>query len=190
MATRRPSGALHRGLARDAAALLLSATALITGGCQPSHADPVATNATVLRVVDGDTITVAADQRGRLKVRIIGLNTPETVRKNWSVGCGGPQASAYAKATLADQRVQLVTDPTQDATDRYGRTLAAVILSDGRNYAVEAVRQGYGKAYIYGHKPSRWAAEIAAAENQAKATQAGLWGAPCFGQVDSIPLGQ
>ncbi|MFA4085277.1 thermonuclease family protein [Mycobacteroides salmoniphilum] len=112
------------------------------------------------------------------------------MRRNWSVGCGGPEASAYAKATLTDQRVQLVTDPTQEATDRYGRSLAAVILSDGRNYAVEAVRQGYGKAYIYGHKPSRWAAEIAAAENQAKGSHEGLWGAPCFGNVSSIPLGQ
>lgn len=175
---------------RAAGAVLLSATALVAAGCQPSHADPVATNATVLRVIDGDTVTVDSDQRGRLKVRIIGLDTPETVRKNWSVGCGGPAASAYAKATLTDQRVQLLTDPTQDATDRYGRTLAAVILSDGRNYAVDAVRQGYGKAYIYGRKPSKWAAEIAAAEDQAKASNAGLWGAPCFGQVESKQLGE
>lgn len=171
-----------------ASALIASATALLALGHSPSHADPVATNATVLRVADGDTVTVASDLRGRLKVRIIGLDTPETVRENWSIGCHGPEASAYAKARLSGQRVQLVTDPTQDVTDRFGRTLAAVILSDGTNYAVEAVRLGHGKAYIYGRKPSKWAAEIQDAEDQAKSSGSGLWGAPCFGVVASKEL--
>lgn len=171
-----------------AGGVLISATALITLGCTPSHADPVATNATVLRVTDGDTVTVASDLRGRLKVRIIGLNTPEVVREGWSIGCHGPEASAYAKDRLSGQRVQLVTDPTQAPTDRYGRTLAAVFLSDGTNYAVEAVRLGHGKAYIYGHKPSKWAGAIQDAEDQAKSSRAGLWGEPCHGQVESKEL--
>ncbi|SLI00770.1 micrococcal nuclease-like nuclease [Mycobacteroides abscessus subsp. abscessus] len=174
---------------RQVAALVIgSAAAMFAPGCQPSHADPVATNATVLRVADGDTVTVASDLRGRLKVRIIGLDTPEVVREGWSIGCHGPEASAYAKSRLSGQRVQLITDPTQDVTDRFGRTLAAVILSDGTNYAVEAVRLGHGKAYVYGRKPSKWAAEIQAAEDEAKSSRSGLWGAPCFGEVASKEL--
>ncbi|MFT8180194.1 thermonuclease family protein, partial [Mycobacteroides chelonae] len=112
------------------------------------------------------------------------------VRKGWSVGCHGPEASSYAKATLTGQRVALVIDPTQDATDRYGRTLAGVLLSNGTNYAVEAVRQGHGRAYIYGHKPSIWANEIAAAEDLAHREGQGLWGAPCYGQTESEKLGK
>ncbi|MFA4085184.1 hypothetical protein ONA92_26180 [Mycobacteroides salmoniphilum] len=72
---------MSQSVLRGASAVLLTATALVTVGCQPSRADPAATNATnatVLRVVDGDTIAVNSDQRGRLKVRIIGLDTPET----------------------------------------------------------------------------------------------------------------
>ncbi len=166
-------------------------TAALLAGCGPvSDAEPVSTNATVIKAVDGDTIDVNSDSRGRLRIRIVGLDTPETVRKGWSVGCHGPEASSYAKATLTGQRVALVIDPTQDATDRYGRTLAGVLLSNGTNYAVEAVRQGHGRAYIYGHKPSIWANEIAAAEDLAHREGQGLWGAPCYGQTESEKLGK
>ncbi|WP_394329243.1 thermonuclease family protein, partial [Mycobacteroides abscessus] len=60
---------------------------------------------TVVRDVDGDTIDVRHDQRGRLRVRIVGLDTPETHRPGVGVGCGGPEASAFAKQTLEGQRV-------------------------------------------------------------------------------------
>lgn len=164
-------------------------TAAILTGCGPvSHAEPVSTNATVLRAVDGDTLDVSSDSRGRLRIRVVGLDTPETVRRGWSVGCHGPEASSYAKTTLTGQRIALVIDPTQDATDRYGRTLAGVLLSDGRNYAVEAVRRGHGRAYLYGNKPNMWAKDIAAAEDQARQEGEGLWGAPCYGKTESEKL--
>lgn len=79
----------------------VAAAALLSACGSTSQADPVSTNATVLRTVDGDTVDVLSDGRGRLRIRIIGLDTPETVRKGWSVGCHGPEASSYAKATLA-----------------------------------------------------------------------------------------
>ncbi|WP_170978308.1 hypothetical protein [Mycobacteroides abscessus] len=49
-----------------------------------------------------------------------------------------------------------------DAHDRYGRTVAAIILADDRNYAIEATRAGHAHAYIYNHRPSIWAPQIAA----------------------------
>lgn len=149
-------------------------------------ADPIpAPTAEVLRVIDGDTIAVKDEKRGRLKVRIIGLNSPEVHRPGWSVGCYGPEASEYAKSMLAGQKVSLVSDPRGDQTDIYGRTLAEVFLSDGRNFAVESVRTGHAKAYVFNDRPSKWAPEIAAAEQQARESRAGLWGAPCNGEVDS-----
>lgn len=54
------------------------AAALLTGCGPASHADPVSTNATVLRAVDGDTLDVSSDSRGRLRIRVVGLDTPET----------------------------------------------------------------------------------------------------------------
>ena len=80
---------------------------------------------TVVKVVDGDTIHV--DNNGkRLKIRMIGLDTPETVDPRKPVQCFGREASAQAKTILAGQSVYLEIDPSQDTIDRDGRTLAYV----------------------------------------------------------------
>ena len=79
---------------------------------------------TVTKVVDGDTIWV--DNGGRMKIRMIGLDTPETVDPRKPVQCFGREASAQAKTILGGQQVYLETDPSQDSVDKYGRTLAYV----------------------------------------------------------------
>ncbi|SKN99006.1 micrococcal nuclease-like nuclease [Mycobacteroides abscessus subsp. massiliense] len=161
----------------------ISATALIASACTAlGRADPVAPNAEIVRVVDGDTLDVRSDTNGRLRIRVLGIDTPEVVKPNAPVECGGPEASDYAKTLFPQgQRVQLVTDNSQDAHDRFGRTLAFVLLPSGLNYSIEAARSGHARAYTYGHRPSRWASEIAAAEHQAQAERAGVWGQPCNG---------
>lgn len=83
-----------------------------------AHAD-TDTTATVLRVTDGDTVDVMDDNRGRLRIRVLGIDTPEATTK---VGCWGPQATEFAKSTLEGARVAIITDPTQELHDRYGRT--------------------------------------------------------------------
>ena len=151
-------------------------------------ADTVTTTAEVLRVVDGDTIDIRDDVRGRLRVRVLGIDTPETKKPGYTVGCWGPEATEFAKSTMVGQRVALVTDPTQDRTDRFGRTLAYLVKGDGWNYSVEAARAGTAHAYIYDNTPVEKYAEIAAAEQQARAAARGLWGPPCFGDTASVPL--
>lgn len=76
----------------------------------------------MLRVVDGDTVDVVDDVRGRLRVRILGIDTPETKRPGYTEACWGKQASEFAASTLLNQRVSLIADASQDARDRYGRT--------------------------------------------------------------------
>lgn len=149
-------------------------------------ADPVTVTATVLKVVDGDTIDIRDDNRGRLRIRVLGIDTPETKKPGYSVGCWGPEATQFAKDTLVGQRVALVLDPTQDRTDRYGRTLAYLVKGDGWDYSVEAARAGAALAYIY-ETPVQKHAEIAAAEQEARAASRGLWGPPCFGNTESVP---
>jgi micrococcal nuclease len=173
---------------------LLVATALIAGaltvGCAPgpaAHADPVATTATVLKVVDGDTVDIVDDVRGRLRIRLLGIDTPETKKPGYTVGCWGPEASEFAKSTLLGQRVAFITDPGQDTYDRYGRTLAYLDKADGWDYSIEAARAGAAHSYVYHGNPSARAPEIAAAEQEAKAAGRGLWGPPCFGQTASVP---
>ena len=74
-----------------------------------AHADPVATTATVLKVVDGDTVDIVDDVRGRLRIRLLGIDTPETKKPGYHVGCWGPEAREFAKSTLLGQRVAFVT---------------------------------------------------------------------------------
>lgn len=148
-------------------------------------AQPVSTTAVVLEVVDGDTIDIRDDNRGHLRVRVLGIDSPETKKPGSSVGCWGPEATEFAKSTLLGQRVALVTDPTQDRTDRYGRTLAYLIRADGWDYSVEAARAGAARSYVYGGVPVSHHDAIAAAEADARAALRGLWGPPCNGNTSS-----
>lgn len=182
----------HRPRGAAAIAMFVAAAAVVTlePGCSRGPTVPAKTNASVLRVVDGDTVDVRTDDRGRLRIRVIGIDTPEAKKPHYTVGCGGMEASHYAEALLTGQRVAVVTDPSQDARDRYGRTLAEIFLPDGRNYAVETTRAGHAHSYVYGHRPSMWAAQIADAERQAQKARVGIWGPPCFGHTESVPTRQ
>ena len=51
---------------------------------------------------------------------------------------------------MLGQRVALVPDPTQDKTDRFGRTLAYLVRADGWDYSVEAAGVGAAQSYVYG----------------------------------------
>lgn len=176
-----------------AAAIFVTVATLIAfvSGCTPltppaADAAPAPT-ATVLRVVDGDTLDVKDDHRGRLRVRVLGIDTPEVHRPGWSVGCWGPEAERFASETLTGQRITLIADPTQDATDRYGRTLAYVNMTDGQDFSIEAVRSGMARSYVYDDKPVSRYPEIRAAEDEARAALRGLWGPPCNGRTESTP---
>jgi micrococcal nuclease len=172
-----------------AAAALVAAQicAYATPAAPSARADSVATTATVLKVVDGDTVDIVDDVRGRLRIRLLGIDTPETKKPGYTVGCWGPQATQFAKDTLIGQRVALIPDPTQDRTDRYGRTLAYLDRADGWDYSVEAARAGAAHSYVYHGHPAARADQIDAAEQDAQAAGRGLWGPPCFGATASVP---
>ena len=93
------------------------------------------------RVVDGDTIILSNGE----KVRLIGVDTPETVRPNTPVEYYGKEASAFTKKMVEGQPVKLEYDLQQ--RDKYGRLLAYVYLMDGTFLNAEIIKQGYGHAY-------------------------------------------
>ena len=97
---------------------------------------------TVIKVVDGDTIWVDANGK-RQKIRMIGLDTPESVDPRKPVQCFALEASAQAKTILGGQSVYLETDPSQDTFDKYGRTLAYVWTASGRLFNLDMIADGY-----------------------------------------------
>lgn len=184
---------MHAEWVRTSVWLLALCLAVVTTtagqlvGAIAVRADTVTDTALVLKVVDGDTVDVVDDVRGRLRIRLLGIDTPETKKPGFTVGCWGPEATAFAVSTLLGQRVSVTSDPTQDRTDRYGRTLAYLEKPDGWDYSVEAARAGAAHVYVYRDHPVARADDIAAAEADAKAAGRGLWGPPCFGATGAAP---
>lgn len=126
----------------------------------------------VSRFVDGDTIAV--DMNGHQeKVRMIGVDTPETHKPNTPVQCYGPQAAAFTKQVIGRQSVRLVSDPQTTDRDRYDRLLRYVYLPDGTNLDEQLIRQGYG--FYYPYFPFTKSAQFDAAERTAMAEHKGLW---------------
>lgn len=96
----------------------------------------------VTRIVDGDTFWIDDGSRSGLKIRLIGVDAPEsrnTGRKETAPY--GKEASEYLKKLLTGKRVRLEYDVAR--TDRYGRTLAYVYLENGIFVNAELVRNGY-----------------------------------------------
>lgn len=127
----------------------------------------------VVHVVDGDTFDVLALGE-RVRVRVLGINTPETVDQTKSVGCYGPEASARAKELLLGQSVQIELEPERERTDNYGRLLAYVWLPDGTFYNDAMIREGYARELTVGRAYSNQR-EFREAQTQARTAKLGLW---------------
>ena len=176
----------------------LPALALLLSGCGSPAVDPTVeltylptradlsprgetvSGLVVERVVDGDTIQVRMNGED-VTVRLIGIDTPETVKPGSPIECFGPEASTFAKGLLSGQQVTLEFDPTQGSTDRYGRTLAYVWLELPGGalslFNLDAVAGGYARERQYGATPSAWQETLASAQEAARADDIGLWAA-------------
>jgi micrococcal nuclease len=128
--------------------------------------------ATVIRDVDGDTVVARLDNGRIEKIRLLGVDTPETVDPRKSVQCFGHRASAFTKSHLTGRRVVLELDAVQ--RDKYGRLLAYVIL-DGRRFDDELLELGYGRFLVIPPNGSH-ARAMLREELAAKAAHRGLWG--------------
>lgn len=132
------------------------------------------------RVVDGDTVKVELDG-DYVSVRLIGMNTPETVKPDSPVECFGPESSDFAKESLTGARVTLEFDESQGMTDQYDRALAYVWreLPDGSLalFNLESIAGGFAFERQYGSTPYAWKDEFVQAQRQAQDADAGLWGA-------------
>jgi endonuclease YncB( thermonuclease family) len=135
-------------------------------------------SARIVRVIDGDTLRVRLTSGQQITVRLIGIDTPETKRPGVAVECGGKAASAFMHQ-LAFRRgrgrqVTLVGDRSQDATDRYGRTLAYVDASAKGDLGRLMLRAGWATVYVFAN-PFERLVRYETAAGQAKARGTGAW---------------
>ncbi|MBN1258157.1 lamin tail domain-containing protein [Candidatus Peregrinibacteria bacterium] len=133
---------------------------------------PAELHAFVTQVVDGDTFKVNFESR-EITVRLIGVDTPETVHPKKAVEAFGHEASAYLKQFLFGKNVILQFDDNR--VDKYGCLLAYAYSDSGfANQLV--VQNGYGRAYTL--FPFRFREEFVQLEAEAKAAGLGLWAKP------------
>ncbi|MBC8874079.1 MAG: thermonuclease family protein [Planctomycetes bacterium] len=134
----------------------------------------------VVRVVDGDTLKVRApdaserdlrSERG-VRLRLLGIDCPESVKPNHPVEPWGPEAAEFTTKFIADRPVRLQFDGRR--VDQYGRYLAYVFV-DERMLNEELVREGLARVSTYPGDSQTMARRLRAAEDEARQNLRGIW---------------
>lgn len=128
---------------------------------------------TVTKVTDGDTIHINMNGIDE-KVRLIGINTPETVDPRTTVQCFGKEASDRMKSLANGKIVSLEFDDSQNYRDSYGRLLAYVYLEDGQMLNRKMIADGYAYEYTY-MTPYKYQKEFRELQTFARTSGRGLW---------------
>ena len=103
----------------------------------------------VTRVIDGDTIEVSDRLGKRYRIRLLGIDAPETKYSYRPATCYGDRAKSYARIKLQKQYVFLEQDKSQNQKDAYGRLLAYVYTKGMKLFNEEIIRDGYAQEYTY-----------------------------------------
>lgn len=145
--------------------------------------------ATVVKVVDGDTIAVSVNGKNET-VRIIGIDTPEVVDPRKTVECFGKEASERAKVMFeSNKAVLLESDPTQGDRDKYQRLLRYVWIEDEKiDFGKKMIADGYASEYTY-NIPYKYQTEYKQAEKEASEAKKGLWADDaCVSTIQTSPF--
>lgn len=150
----------------------------------PLKAPAGAQEARVSRIVDGDTLVVSVDRPGPIpagehRVRLLEIDTPETVRPDHPVQCGGRGATAFARAELPEGSVVFLVADREDK-DGFGRYLRYLWDFEGEFYNEKAVAGGHAKAVLF-QPNDRYIDRMRRAELSARQDKKGVWGEVCAG---------
>lgn len=178
----RRRAAVCRAVARlpigRALSVLVAVVVLAAGACgevspSPPEAGASGDEYAVIRAVDGDTIDVRPASGGeRIRVRLIGVDTPESKDPRRPVECFAREAAEFT-SRLEGKLVRLELDV--ERLDRYGRTLAYVYLLDGTFFNLLLVEEGYAQPYTV--PPNiRYTDRFVEAGRRAREAGRGLWG--------------
>jgi micrococcal nuclease len=143
-------------------------------------------HALVTNVVDGDTFDVLFPDRDTERIRILGVDTPETtpganiegeygtVNDTALLAEWGARAGSYARSCLIGNEVGLEIDRGAGARDRYGRILAYVATPDGNDFGALLLQEGLARVYTaesFSRKD-----DYLRLEREARTERTGLWG--------------
>ena len=141
--------------------LILLATALTVGAQDLVR---------VKRVIDGYTIVLESGER----VRLLGVNTPETKHPKKNGEAFGKAATEFTKRKVEGKLVRMELDQLANRRDKRSPTLAYVFLADGTFLNAEIIRQGYGFA-VSATPPLKYDYEFRKLEQEAREKKRGLW---------------
>ena len=128
--------------------------------------------ATIVSVVDGDTIVLRVQDQTET-VRLLGIDTPETVHPTKPIECFGPEAPAFTKATLVEgSLVKLLRDV--EPRDRYQRLLVYLFLADGTLFNQLLIDRGLARTLSI-EPNTAFASQFASHESSARNRRVGLW---------------
>ncbi len=142
-------------------------------GWQAALVPPPAGYYRVIDVADGDTFSVSMDGIEE-KIRLVGVDTPETHKPNTAVQCFGPEASDFTKSLVLNKPVQLKADSKQSNRDRYGRLLRYAYLENGQELNETLVREGYALTTNFNTEKKK---QLQNLQQGAKDAKKGLWAA-------------
>ncbi len=138
----------------------------------------------VIRIIDGDTVKVSINGE-TTTIRLIGVDTPETVHPSKPVEAFGKEASMFLDNLLKGEEVNLLFEQGVMTKDKYGRTLAYLFrCPDGLFVNLEIVRQGYGHAYV--QYPFEHMSLFEKYEDKARDVGKGLWRDADVGDIDEV----
>lgn len=126
----------------------------------------------VIKVIDGDTFDLYT-KNGVKRVRLIGINTPETLDPRKDIECFGPEASKKLKEILEGKIVKIEGDDSQNDLDKFGRLLRYVYLNN-ENINHKMVKEGFAFEYTY-KKKYKFQKEFKESQFIAKKNNLGLW---------------
>ncbi len=131
----------------------------------------------VANVIDGDTVEIKSDNK-ILKVRMLGIDTPETVDPRKTVQCFGKEASDKTKELILNQKISLELDKSQNIYDKYSRILAYIKREDGLFVNEYLIKEGYAHEYTF-NIPYKYQKDFKKLEKNARERKLGLWGEKC-----------
>jgi len=168
MARRYPRRMSYSAPALLAVVVLAALRWLFGEPAAPPPANLPEGNYSVERVVDGDTLLV----RDLGRVRLMGINAPESVKPDHPVEPWGREASAFTKQFFSQGKVRLQFD--RERVDQYGRTLAYAWVGD-KLLNEEIIRAGLARAEMQYHYSQAMKKRFREAQDEARQAKRGIW---------------